>query len=150
MTNYVFFIRNTVLQVLNIFTPLYSMLKSFTLYPIYFDPNRKLSKGRKFNLESCFPNPTNQEIVTALKFLEIEHEVDPSKRHPCEPFVYGRVRIPKKYDKKMVLSGIKNIVEDNRKNRAVLESKILKTEVKKGYVKNSMNLVPKKKNKKKK
>lgn len=126
------------------------MQESFVLYPIYFDTNRKLSKGRKFGFPNCFSNPTNDEISSALKFLEIEHVVDHSKRHPCDPFVYGRVVVPKKYNKKMVVSGIKNIVEEHRKSRAMFISKNVKKEEKKGYINNALNLVPRKKNKKKK
>lgn len=125
------------------------MQDSFALYPIYFDIDRPHSKGRKFPLSSCLTKPTFNEICEALKTLEIEFTGEPTKRHPCDPFVYGRVKVNKMYNKKSVVDGIKNVVEEIRCNKKVIKA-VDDGVDKKGYIKNELNLVPKKKKKGKK
>lgn len=129
------------------------MSDTFTIYPVYFDTSKKLTHGRKYPRTSCFTAPRFEEICEALKMLEIEFTGEPAKRHPCDPFNFGRVKVKKIYSKKSVVNGVKSVIDEVRakKLRAKVEMESEKSEKeKKGYIKNEMNLVPKKKVKGKK
>lgn len=73
--------------------------------------------------------------------------MDPTKRHPKEPFVYGRFCIDKKYGKKYVIEGAKQTILDER-NKSKFDTK---TEASKDSKKiapnNPLNLVARKKKK---
>lgn len=125
------------------------MCEAFTIYPIYLDSTRKLSKGRKYPLNLCIEKPTHDEICMGLKSLEIEFQSEPLKRHPNEPFVYGRIKVKKINSKKFVVAGLKGQIEELRKNKKQVVVNEEKDE-KKGYIKNELGLVPKKKKKGKK
>ncbi|EJW02270.1 hypothetical protein EDEG_03294 [Edhazardia aedis USNM 41457] len=133
--------------------------ETYTIYPIFLDSTRSIKKGRKYNKNYCVPNIQHSEITSALNSLEIPFLDEPTKRHPKEPFVFGRLRIPKNFEKKFVLNGIKNVVEEDRiKIKAHMETmqsaqenaSVKEKSEKRTYIKNDMNLIPKKKIKKKK
>ena len=98
------------------------MTDAFAIYPIYLDSKRKLSKGRKYPLSLCIPNPNIAEIAAALKIMEIEHQIEPTKRHPCDPFIFGRVKVKKTCDKKFIFGGIKAHVEELKKVQVKLKA----------------------------
>jgi signal recognition particle subunit SRP19 len=124
----------------------------FCVYPIHLDATRSISKGRKYPKSFCINNPSYSEIVRAMKKLELECIEEPTKKHPREHFVYGRLRIKKMYGKRYVLEGIKHAILNERED-AAKEKKKYVVETKKptkGYIKNEMNLVPRRKKKGKK
>ncbi|KAF7682966.1 Signal recognition particle SEC65 subunit [Astathelohania contejeani] len=120
----------------------------FYLYPIFLDSTRKRAQGRKYPLGQCIPNPTFNEINTAIVHLNIECVAEPAKRHPREPLVWGRFKIKKMYDKQYIINGICHTITEVR-NKKSEETKITvnKSGDKKGYIKNPLNLIPKKKKK---
>ncbi|KAM0676157.1 signal recognition particle 19kDa [Gurleya vavrai] len=123
----------------------------YTIYPIYLDSSRSYKKGRKYPLIACADKPKIEEIINAFKIMEIQIMIEPSKRHPKDPFIFGRIKVPKQYSKKSVLMGLKDEIEKFRRDIKVqLETKKEIVSEKKGYIKNDLNLVPKKKKKGKK
>lgn len=86
----------------------------FTIYPVHLDLNKKKSKGRKYKKELCLESPSYSEILTVIKSLELDHKPEPTKRHPCTPFVYGRVHVNKMYGKISVINGIINGIKELR------------------------------------
>ena len=62
------------------------------IYPIYLDKNVSLATGRRVSASHSVEAPKLDEIVSVLSYLNIPHRVEPEKRHPADPFVYGRVR----------------------------------------------------------
>lgn len=93
----------------------------------------------------------------AFKRMEISVIGESSKRHPREPFVYGRFKVPKLYGKKTIVSGLKEEVEKLRKEKVEKAKELEKEKIeiasnnnKGGYIKNDLNLVPRKKKKGKK
>lgn len=120
---------------------------TFSVYPIQIDSGRSIKKGRRFPLSLCIPNPLFVEIERALQKLGVEHTTDPTKRHPKEPFIYGRFSVEKKYGKKYVIEGTRQTILDER-NKLKFE---IKTEAPKDTKKmapnNPLNLVARKKKK---
>lgn len=128
---------------------------SFCLYPIYLDSLRPYSKGRKYPLNKCIKQPTAQEIQVALNQLEIQHKYDSTKRHPRDPFVYGRFSIKKSYDKNYIIRGLASVISENRVKKVESEKKKEikdETESKSGVSdpRNPLGLQPKRKKKNKK
>ncbi|RVD91087.1 signal recognition particle Srp19 [Tubulinosema ratisbonensis] len=128
---------------------------SFCLYPIYLDSSRPYSRGRKYPLNKCLPQPTSQEIQLALNQLEIQHNFDDTKRHPRDPFVYGRFSIKKSFDKAYIIKGLASVIKENRVRKVENEKKKeikAETQTKKEVINanNPLGLQPKKKKKGKK
>lgn len=133
--------------------------KHFSLYPIYLDSTRSLSEGRRFRKELCIQKPRYHEIKGALGRLGIEHVEEPSKKHPQDFFNSGRFSIKKEYGKLFVIEGIVQAVAEMRKGKTTestpsekqAHGKAVAGVVQNGvYVENKLNLVRKKKAKKKK
>lgn len=123
---------------------------SFCIYPIYIDSRRSLSNGRKYALKNCISNPLFNEISEALDEIHVEYKRENEKRHPKEPFVYGRVHIHKKYGKQYILDGILNYIR-NKRNKSDIKSVTLEEKsIKKSSSNNPLKLVPKKKKNSKK
>lgn len=119
---------------------------TFCVYPIQIDSTRSIKKGRRFPLSLCIPNPLFVEIQRALQKLGVEHTIDPTKRHPKEPFVYGRFCIDKKYGKKYVIEGAKQTILDERNKPKEVKTEVSK-DTKKVAPNNPLNLVARKKKK---
>ncbi|CAD26386.1 SIGNAL RECOGNITION PARTICLE (SRP) SEC65 SUBUNIT [Encephalitozoon cuniculi GB-M1] len=134
--------------------------KHFCLYPIYMDSARSLSEGRKYRKEICVQRPRYHEIKNALEKLEIEYTDEPSKKHPRDFFNSGRFRIKKEYGRLFVIEGISQTIAELRSKPGSSEEtsrekqsrgKAVHGVVQNGvYVENKLNLVRKKKAKKKK
>ncbi|AFN83496.1 signal recognition particle Srp19 [Encephalitozoon romaleae SJ-2008] len=134
--------------------------KYFCLYPIHMDSRRSLSEGRKYKKEICVQRPRYHEIKNALEKLEIEHVDEASKRHPNDFFNGGRFRIKKEYGKVLVIEGVSQTIAEMRSNskgnkdlpkEKQSSGKVVQGVVQNGvYVENKLNLVRKKKVKKKK
>jgi signal recognition particle subunit SRP19 len=124
----------------------------FCIYPVYFDLRRSISGGRKYNRSLCLENPSYRELLDATRKLQLECIEEPTKKHPKEHFMSGRIKIKKIYGKKFVIEGLRQTVLDERKcaSRAKEEMKVEEKTLNKGYVKNQMNLIPRKKKKGKK
>ncbi|KAG2392238.1 hypothetical protein C9374_012490 [Naegleria lovaniensis] len=75
-----------------------SVKRTQILYPVYIDKNKSLSEGRRIPKEKCVENPKASEIVDICEYLKIPYEYEPTKRHPQEPFEFGRVRVLLKKD----------------------------------------------------
>ncbi|KAM0679407.1 hypothetical protein BDAP_000274 [Binucleata daphniae] len=132
------------------------MSTHFTFYPIYIDASKSHNKGRKFPMQICLETPKFEELNEAFKRMEINVIPEPSKRHPKDPFLFGRFKVPKLYGKKMIVNGLKEEVENLRKEKIEKEKELEKQKLeslssgKSGYIKNDLNLVPRKKKKGKK
>ncbi|KAG5860505.1 signal recognition particle protein Srp19 [Encephalitozoon hellem] len=134
--------------------------KYFCLYPIYMDSTKSLSEGRKYRKEICVQKPRYHEIKNALERLEIEYVDEASKKHPGDFFNSGRFRIKKEYGKMFVIEGVSQTITEMRSGSRGGESpsterqahgKAVRGVVQNGvYVENKLNLVRKKKSKKKK
>ncbi|TBU14608.1 signal recognition particle protein Srp19 [Ordospora colligata] len=128
----------------------------FCLYPIYIDSTKSVSEGRKYGIDVCVPAPKWQEIKSALCKLDIEHVSEPGSMHPRDFMKPGRFRINKKYGKRFVVEGLSATIMETRKGiqkqsgTGQAHCKAPKGIVQNGlYVENKLNLVRKKKNKKK-
>ncbi|ADM12010.1 signal recognition particle Srp19 [Encephalitozoon intestinalis ATCC 50506] len=134
--------------------------KYFCLYPAYMDSSRALSEGRKYRKEICIEKPRYHEIKNALEKLEIECVEEPLKKHPRDFFNNGRFRIKKEYGKLFVVEGVSQTIAEMRSSARSggsvssgkqAHGKVVHGVVQKGvYVENKLNLVRKKKTKKKK
>ncbi|KAM0681477.1 hypothetical protein COBT_004129, partial [Conglomerata obtusa] len=103
---------------------------------------------RKYPINMCITSPTINEMVESFKVLEIEIIPEYNKRHPRDPFIFGRVKVPKHLNKKSVINGLKVEIEKLRiKKKEIQESKTESVSDRKGYIKNDLNLIPKKKKK---
>ncbi|WEL39234.1 signal recognition particle Srp19 [Encephalitozoon hellem] len=132
----------------------------FCLYPIYMDSTKSLSEGRKYRKEICVQKPRYHEIKNALEKLEIGYVDEASKKHPGDFFNSGRFRIKKEYGKMFVIEGVSQTITEMRSSSRGGESpsterqangKAVRGVVQNGvYVENKLNLVRKKKSKKKK
>lgn len=90
-------------------------------YPIYFDNTRTSCQGRRVSKEKGVPQPTANDILQAAQHLGLNCYMESMKRHPKEPFVFGRVRIQLPDDcisKKKLLMNLCNvlpqIVQENK------------------------------------
>ncbi len=112
--------------------------KYFTLYPIHINSLFSLNKGRKYSKELSVDNPSMREIRISLKTFKFTEEG--MKRHPKDYDTLGRFQIYSEGKKTDIIKQvIKNIlsVRNSRKTEQA-------------GTKNVLNLVPRKKNKKKK
>nr|CAG4717379.1 unnamed protein product [Naegleria fowleri] len=75
-----------------------SVKRTQIIYPVYIDKNKSLSEGRRIPKDKCVENPKASEIVDICEYLKIPYEFEPTKRHPQEPFEFGRVRVLLKKD----------------------------------------------------
>ncbi|KAH9411018.1 putative SRP19 protein [Ordospora pajunii] len=128
----------------------------FCLYPVYIDSMKSASEGRKYGIGVCVPAPKWHEIKSALCKLDIEHVSEPGSKHPRDFLNPGRFRIDKKYGKKFVVEGLSTTILEERNSTQKQpgarqgHSKASKGIVQNGiYVENKLNLVRKKKEKKK-
>ncbi|TBU02072.1 Srp19-like signal recognition particle protein [Hamiltosporidium tvaerminnensis] len=128
--------------------------ESFCLYPVYIDATKTQQEGRKYNKTLCVDKPRFKEMSLAFKKLEIECIEEPEKKHPRSYFTNGRFQIKKMYGKKSIVNTLKGVILQLREEIKKEEEKKLKDEencsANKGYVKNPLGLVPKKKKKGKK
>lgn len=132
------------------------MEKHFCLYPVYIDSTKTLAQGRKFRRELCIPSPRHQEIRAALQMLGIEHIDEPGKKHPRAFFSCGRVQIKREYGKTFAVEGIVHTILEARRAGAekpehIPQGRAVHGVVQNGvYVENKLNLMPKKKKKRRK
>lgn len=120
----------------------------FCIYPIHVDSTLSIAKGRKYPAAMCIPRPSFAELCSALTQLDIEHEKSPSKRHPRDPFVFGRVHVSKKYGKAYVVQGILKAIAEARSKLTTQEKAAEKAVMQKDAKNapaNPLNLVAKKK-----
>ncbi|KAJ3020242.1 hypothetical protein HKX48_001130 [Thoreauomyces humboldtii] len=68
-------------------------MKSWTVvYPIYISSNGR--RHRKIPLGMCpTARPSAIFIAECLRFLQLNGDMDPNKRHPADPLTFGRVRV---------------------------------------------------------
>jgi signal recognition particle subunit SRP19 len=87
-------------------------------YPIYFDSTRKSCQGRRVPKAIGVPQPTAVDIHQAAQQLSLACHIESEKRHPKEPFVYGRVRIqlPENTTKDQLLRKLCQVLPDIVKN----------------------------------
>lgn len=121
----------------------------FCLYPIYMDSTRSISRGRRYPLSVCIKKPTFLELVKGLQMLGIEHQADPTKKHPRDPFICGRVHVNKKYEKRYVVEGVLKVISDQRNAKQEIQ-KVIPEKTQKVQQKNPLNLVVRRKKRKEK
>ncbi|KAL9658364.1 hypothetical protein ABK040_015684 [Willaertia magna] len=68
------------------------------IYPVYIDKTKTIGDGRRIPKSKCIENPTAAEIADICAFLKIPYVLEREKRHPHDPFVFGRVRVLLKKD----------------------------------------------------
>lgn len=96
----------------------------FMIYPLYFDATKTYSQGRKCPLKVCVSKPTCPEIQSALKFLDLPHTFESEKRHPRDPFTYGRFSIERKYGRKHVIEGILGVIKESRNVKVEIKPEV--------------------------
>lgn len=130
----------------------------FMLYPVYIDKNKTQAEGRKYSKSLCIDRPNFTEIQYALKSLDIECVEEPTKRHPRDFFNFGRFKIKKMYGKKNIIEGLKQTIQNARerpveiKNEQFGDSSRAQSFIttnKGEVIENKLNLVPRRKEKKK-
>ena len=119
----------------------------FCIYPIYMDAQRTLACGRKYPMSECVARPGLSEIIHALQRLGIDHSVDTTKRHPRDPFVYGRVHVNRKYGRRYVIGGLVKEIVSGRSAAEVQKAAQKPGKSKEADPKNPLNLVARKKKK---
>lgn len=95
----------------------------------------------------CIQKPSFLEVVEALQVLGLEYESDPTKKHPRDPFVLGRVQVNKKYGKKYVVGGLLKAISSQRATKQTLK-KPVPEKIRKDKPENPLNLVVRRKKKK--
>ena len=84
------------------------------LYPIYFDRDRTLEQGRRVSKDLCIAQPTLHDLAQGAKQCGYRVHIEASKRHPKEPFVFGRIRVASSdgssFHKKLVLREIGRVL----------------------------------------
>ena len=113
----------------------------YVLYPLYFNIKRTKSGGRKFNKELAIDSPAYKELVRAASELQYDFKAEPDKKHPRDAESAGRVLISKKHAKKDAIASIAKFIQDERKK--------LKENKNKGQVQNTLNLMARRKTRKK-
>eukprot|EP00941_MAST-03F_sp_MAST-3F-sp1_P001715 g1715.t1 len=63
------------------------------VYPVYINKDRTLAKGRKVSKEYACSNPTAGQIAEVADKLNLPAKIMRYKRHPRDPFTFGRVHI---------------------------------------------------------
>jgi len=85
------------------------------LWPIYFDPNRTRSEGRKVPKKLGVPAPTVEEIRKAAEQLGLRPEIVSGAAHPSVSWQKtGLVTIPKKDAKVRIMQKIAQKIVKNR------------------------------------
>lgn len=131
----------------------------FVLYPVYLDKKKTQAQGRKYNKNLCIDYPSYSEMLMALKSLDIECIEEPSKRHPRDFLNFGRFKIKKMYGKKNIIEGLSQTILSlrNQPKTQKVKEQPLETEKVESFItsskgeviENKLNLVPKRKDKKK-
>lgn len=79
------------------------------LYPLYFDAGKSLADGRKVQKQQAIQKPTIQQLSMACDLLQLEYVVEAKKRHPRDPYVFGRLRVQLKDGESLVRDDIPNV-----------------------------------------
>jgi signal recognition particle subunit SRP19 len=86
------------------------------IWPLYFDSDRSRSGGRMVSTAEGFSNPTLDDLITAAIRSGFDPEVEREKRHPKTWHESaGRIQLPKKAPKSMVLKKIAKNLRGRRK-----------------------------------
>jgi signal recognition particle subunit SEC65 len=72
------------------------------VYPVYIDLKKSRKEGRKIPAANAIEDPSAIYMVTAAQKLGFEVGLEPSKRHPRDPFNFGRLRIRFKQNGKLM------------------------------------------------
>ncbi|KAL6122308.1 Signal recognition particle SEC65 subunit [Nucleospora cyclopteri] len=113
----------------------------FMVYPVYFDRKKTVNQGRKWNKDLTIDNPTFKELLRATTELKYSFLSEPTKKHPRNIDNPGRILIMKKHGRKEAIKSLCEFIKKERELRKINECK--------SQVQNTLNLVPRKKNKKK-
>lgn len=63
------------------------------LYPIYIDSTRSAANGRILPKEKCPSQPNGAVMAECCQRLGVPPVFESRRRHPRDPFVYGRIRV---------------------------------------------------------
>ena len=72
------------------------------VYPVFIDAKKSRQEGRKIPAAYAIENPSAIYMVTAAQKLGFDVGLEASKRHPRDPFNFGRLRIRFKQNGKLV------------------------------------------------
>jgi len=85
------------------------------VYPSYFDSRLSRSGGRRVPRSLAVRKPTLQDVVSALKYLSLEYEVE-EKHRPSRWYRFeGRVRVVYQGSKEELLKRIAEAIRRSRK-----------------------------------
>ena len=84
-------------------------------YPLYFDKTRSRGEGRRVNKNVARPNPSLELLVRAAQSLNLEFKVEPEKAHPKKWWEPGRIAIPMKEKKQVLLNKISRKLKSLKK-----------------------------------
>lgn len=91
-------------------------IDKLVIWPLYFDSNRSRSQGRMVSSVEGVSNPTLDEVITAAIRTGFDPEVEREKRHPKTWHESaGRILLPKKEPKSLVLKRIAKNLRGRRK-----------------------------------
>ncbi len=81
------------------------------LYPVYIDAAKTMAQGRKVPADVAVKDPAVFYMHEALRQLGYAPIIEPDKRHPRDPFTYGRVRVLLKKNVGSIKSKKKLLIE---------------------------------------
>ncbi|MDK2384335.1 MAG: signal recognition particle subunit SRP19/SEC65 family protein [Candidatus Korarchaeota archaeon] len=85
------------------------------IYPSYFDSRLSRSEGRRVPRSLAVRKPTLQDLVSALKHLSLEYEVE-EKHRPSRWYRFeGRVKVVYQGSKEELLKKVAETIRRSRK-----------------------------------
>ncbi|KAJ3130539.1 signal recognition particle subunit [Nowakowskiella sp. JEL0407] len=68
------------------------------VYPVYIDSTKTMSEGRRVPKDIGISEPVIMFMAEAVRTLQLNCIAEMSKRHPRDPFTFGRLRVQIKFD----------------------------------------------------
>ena len=76
------------------------------IYPLYFNSQISCSKGRRVPSSLAVKEPNIIALTETIGRMGLKFKVEPDKRHPKDPFTFGRVLIIATKSKNQILREI--------------------------------------------
>ncbi|KAJ3080146.1 hypothetical protein HK102_003265 [Quaeritorhiza haematococci] len=70
-----------------------TMKKWVCVYPVYIDAGKTMSEGRRIPKELAVKEPAAVYMAESLRHLGLMGALEADKRHPRDPFTFGRIRV---------------------------------------------------------
>ncbi|KAI8806470.1 signal recognition particle, SRP19 subunit [Cladochytrium replicatum] len=64
-----------------------------SVYPVYIDSTKTQQEGRRIPPSKCHPAPVAIYMAEATRLLGLSCVLEGDKRHPRDPFAFGRLRV---------------------------------------------------------